>query len=355
MPKSKALISSLLIAICLLVPTIAASQTQPGNADSVTFDAEGTAHITRVVPMPNTISTEAQQWLKQIEHESPQPKNLAEQRAGTDAWRKRDAAEACKRFPVKITETTIAGVPTDIIEPLETPAANKDKVLINLHGGGFITDSGSLIEGVPIANLAKIKVVSVYYRLAPESPFPAAVDDVVAVYKEVLKTYKPHNIGIFGTSAGAILTAEVAAKLKQSGLPLPAALGFFSGLADFSHTADSQQLFALNGFSGSIAPQDPNARHDSPYVGKTHPRDPVLSPLFADLHGFPPTLLVTGTRDMLLSNTSIFHLALLRAGVDARLLVFEAMPHAFWYHFDFPETQECLEMMAQFFDQSVGR
>lgn len=332
-----------------------AQNSAPTNPDSATFDPDGTAHITRQVPMPTTVSPEAQQWLKQIERESPQPHDLAEQRRGTDAWRKFDSAEALKKFPVTVTETTTAGIRTDIIQPLKTPAANKNKVLINLHGGGFITDSGSLIEGIPIANLAKVKVVSVYYRLAPENPFPAAVDDVVAVYKELLKTYKPRNIGIFGTSAGAILTAEVAVKLKQSGLPLPGALGFFSGLADFSRAADSQQLFALNGFSGSIAPQDPNTGHDDPYVGKTDRRDPVLSPLFADLHGFPPTLLVTGTRDALLSNTAIFHLALLRAGVDARLLVYEAMPHAFWYHFSFPETQEALEMMAKFFDEKLGK
>jgi acetyl esterase/lipase len=333
----------------------ATAQISPANPDSATFDPDGAAHVIRLVPMPPTVSPEAQQWLKEIEHESPQPKDLAEQRAGTDAWRKRDSDEARKRFPVKVTETTTAGVRTDIITPLETPEANQHKVLINLHGGGFITDSGSLIEGIPIANLAKIKVVSVYYRLAPENPFPAAVDDVVAVYKELLKTYNPRDIGIYGTSAGAILTAEVAVKLKQLGLPLPAALGIFSGLADFSRPADSQQLFGLNGFSGNLSPQSPDRPHDGSYVGKTDPKDPVLSPLFADLHGFPPALLVTSTRDLLLSNTSIFHRALLRSGVDARLVVFEALPHAFWYHFQLPETQEALEMMAKFFDDNLSR
>lgn len=84
-----------------------------------------------------------------------------------------------------------------------------------------------MIKGVPIANLAKMKVVSVYYRLASENPFPAAVDDVVTVYKELVKDHKPQSIGIFGTSAGAILTAEVAVKFKQAGLPLPGALGMF--------------------------------------------------------------------------------------------------------------------------------
>jgi acetyl esterase/lipase len=191
--------------------------------------------------------------------------------------------------------------------------------------------------------------------LAPENPFPAAVDDVVAIYKELLKSYQPRSIGIFGTSAGAILTGEVAVKLKQSGLPLPGALGMFSTLADFSQPSDSQQLFTLNGFSGTIAPQISDHPHDENYVGKTDPKDPVLSPLFADLHGLPPSLLVTSTRDLLLSNTSIFHRALLRAGVDAQLVVFEALPHAFWYHFQLPETKEALQIMAKFFDDKLGK
>jgi len=224
-----------------------------------------------------------------------------------------------------------------------------------LHGGGFNADSGSLIEGDPIANLAKIKVVSVYYRLAPENPFPAAVDDVVAVYKELLKTYKPGNIGIFGTSAGAILTCEVAVKLKQLGVPLPAALGVFSGLGDFSRVSDSRQLFTLNGFPGDLKPGDPNHPESDAYVGKTDPRDPVLSPLFADWKGMPSTLLVTSSRDILLNDTSTLHRAMLGAGVDARLVVFDALPHAFWYHLDIPETKEALELMAKFFNEKVER
>jgi acetyl esterase/lipase len=343
------------LAAFLLALSASAQITAASDPDSGTFDPDGTAHINRVVPMPATVSPEAQQWLKEIEHEGPQSKDLAEIRSGTDAWRKHDSAEALRLYPVKVEEKTIAGVRTDIITPLDAPDSNQHRVLINLHGGGFISDSGSLIEGIPIANLAKIKVVSVYYRLAPENPFPAAVDDVIAVYKELLKTYQPRSIGIFGTSAGAILTGEVAVKLKQSGLPLPAALGMFSTLADFSRASDSQQLFALNGFSGNLAPQTSDRPHDEQYVGKTDPKDPVLSPLFADLHGFSPCLLVTSTRDLLLSNTSIFHRALLHAGVNSQLVVFEALPHAFWYHFQLPETKEALQIMADFFDRNVGK
>ena len=326
----------------------------PGAAtDSATFDADGTAHITRVVPMPGTLSPEAQKWLESLNHLKYEPETLAERRTGLEKWLAVGSAEAKKHFPVNVEEKTIGGVRTDIITPLEMPAANRGRVLINLHGGGFNGDSGSLIEGIPISNLAKIKVVSVYYRLAPENPFPAAVDDVVAVYKQLLKEYKPKNIGIYGTSAGGILSAEVAVRLKQLGLPLPGALGLFTMMADFSNSGDSVNLFTLNGFPGNLEPHHSGKGTVSEYAGNTDLKDPVLSPLYADLKGMPPSLLVTSTRDLLLSGTTIFHRALLRSGNDAQLVVFEALPHAFWYHFDFPETQECLELMAKFFDQKL--
>jgi monoterpene epsilon-lactone hydrolase len=185
--------------IALAVLNLAAQSNRASQLDSATFDPDGTAHVTRVVPMPATISHEAREWLASLDQQKVgPPESLAERREHTDAWRAKDSAEARKLFPVTVQETTTAGVRTDIITPVAMPEANRTRVLINLHGGGFNSDSGSLIEGVPIANLAKIKVVSVYYRLAPENPFPAAVDDVVAVYKELLKTYKPRGIGIFG-------------------------------------------------------------------------------------------------------------------------------------------------------------
>jgi acetyl esterase/lipase len=332
----------------------ATAQSTPA-ADSASFDPDGTAHVTRVVPMPSTVSPEAKEWLASLTKKKSQTQTLAERRMATDAWRKWGSAEARRLYPINVEETSIAGVRTDIVTPLAMPKENRGRVLINLHGGGFVSDSGSLIEGVPIANLIKIKVVSVYYRLAPENPFPAAVDDVVAVYRELLKTYRPNGIGIFGTSAGAILTCEVTVRLKQLGLPLPAALGAFSVLADFSRPSDSRQIFTLDGFPGLLEPRDPKRAPDDPYPGAIDRRDPVLSPLFADLKGMPPTLLVTSTRDLLLSDTALFHRALLRAGNDAQLVVFEALPHAFWYHFQLPETRECLELMAKFFDQKLGR
>ena len=335
-----------------LCTTLAAQSPQQ---DSATFAADGTTTVTRVIPMPSTISPEAQKWLASLTSLKSGPQTLAERRIATDEWRKKDSAEARKLYPVNIEETSIAGVRADIITPLSTPETNRKRVLINLHGGGFNSDSGSLIEGVPISNLAKTKVVSVYYRLAPENPFPAAVDDVVAVYKELLKTYKPHDIGIFGTSAGATLTAEVAVRLKQLNIPQPAALGMFSVHPDFSRPTDSQEFFGLNGIAGDLQPQDPNRAPEDLYPGTTDRKDPVLSPIFADLSGMPASLLVTSTRDLLLSDTAMFHLALLHAGVDAQLVVFEALPHGFWYHFQMPETKEALQLMADFFDKKVGR
>jgi acetyl esterase/lipase len=345
--------------VCLfaVLAQIVIAQSTPSTPQGFAmFDADGTAHITRVVPMPYAISPEAQKWLSSLAlaPKRSAPETLAERRMHTDAWRAQDSAEARRIYPVNIEETSIAGVRTDIITPLVTPEANRTRVLINLHGGGFNSDSGSLIEGVPIASLAKIKVVSVYYRLAPENPFPAAVEDVVAVYKELLKSYKPQSIGIFGTSAGAILTCEVTVRLKQLGLPLPAALGVFSGLADFSLPGESLQIYTLTGLPGELEPIDPHHPPDDAYVGKTDRKNPVLSPLYADLHGMPRSLLVTSSRDLLLSDTAIFHRGLLRAGNDSQLVVFEALPHAFWYNFGLPETKEALELMARFFDEKVG-
>lgn len=349
--------SAQILILCFAVAGLALAQENSApQKDSATFDADGTAHITRVVPNSKTVSPEAQKWLASLAQHQHGPQTLAERRAGTDAWRIRNSAEAKKLYPVNIEQKTIAGIPTDIITPLSTPQANRDLVLINLHGGGFNSDSGSQIEGIPIANLAKIKVIGVYYRLAPENPFPAAVEDVVKVYKELLKTYQPHHIGIYGTSAGATLTGEVAVQLKQLGLPLPGALGIFSTHSDYSRPGDSYQLFTLSGFPGQLAPRYVDGPSpDEMYVGHSDRKNPVLSPIFADLHGMPPTLLVTGTRDLLLSDTAHLHRAMLAAGDDAQLVVFEAMPHAFWYNFQLPETTEALKLMAKFFDEKLGR
>jgi monoterpene epsilon-lactone hydrolase len=332
-------------------PTTAA---EAPNRDTSYIDEQGAAHVTRVVPVPQTISTQAQRVLGHaVPDQAPVP-SLEERRKGTDEYTALVRKAWDRLCPNQLVEDKIAGVPVRIVTPEGLPEANRDKVLLNLHGGGFNSDSGSYTETIPIASFTRIKVVAVLYRLAPEHPFPAAVDDSVAVYKELLKTYKPEHIVIYGTSAGAIMTAEVAAKLKQLGLPMPAALGIFSGMGDFARNGDSIALYGLRGLSGRLDPPT-SEPHDSYYVGQTDPKDPILSPIYGDLHGLPPTLFVTSTRDIRLSGTVNLHRAYLSAGVDARLVVFDALPHAFWYDPLLPEAQEANHIMADFFVKQLGK
>lgn len=322
--------------------------------DTSYIDAQGTAHVTRVVPVPQDLSPQAQKFIsRQVPDEAP-PQSLAERRASQDANDQRHKAEWTKLCPNTIVETQIAGLPVHIITPEGMPAANNDKVLINLHGGSFNADSGSYAESIPVAGYSKMKVVAVLYRLAPEHPFPAAVDDGIAVYKELLKTYKPNRIAIYGTSAGAALTAEIAVRIKQLGLPMPAALGMFSTVDNFAFMDDSWSVYTLRGFAGHLDPPD-NSTHDPYYVGSTDLKDPVLSPIYADLHGLPPALFISSERDALLSATANLHRAYLRAGIDARLVVFDGLPHAFWYDSTLPESVEASHIMADFFVKELGK
>lgn len=324
------------------------------QADTSVIDAHGTAHVQRVVPVPENLSPQARKWVGKRVSDAPDNQSIAEQRRGTDAWQEKAGAQAKLMYPVNVTLGKIAGVPVRIITPLHVPANKRDRVLLNVHGGGFVVDSGSLTETIPVANLTQTKVIAVLYRLSPENKFPAAVDDAVAVYKALLKKYKPRNMAIYGTSAGAILTPEIAVRLQQLGLPLPAALGVFSGMGDFSRPGDSQAMYALNGLSGYLSVPKPGTQLKE-YVGTTNPRDPVLSPLFADVKGFPPTLFLSSTRDLLLSGTSILQRHFYEAGVTSPMVVFEGLPHAFWNNFDIPESREAFEIQAKFFDKYVGK
>jgi len=333
-------------------PTTAA---EAPTRDTSFIDSEGRAHITRVIPVPAYLSMQSRYWLSLPAPDADTHESLADRRAATDRYTAGAKLEWLKLYPASVTDDRIGGVPVRVVVPDGLPDANKDKVLLNLHGGGFNSDSGSYTESIPIAGMTKIKCVAVLYRLAPEFPFPAALDDAVAVYKELLKTYKPDHIAIYGTSAGAILTGEVAVKLKLLGLPMPAALGIFSGMGDFARTGDSAAMYALGGLRGHLDVPDDATPHDDYYVGKLDPRDPVLSPIYADLHGMPPALFVTSGRDMLLSGTVNLHRAFLNAGDDARLIVYDALPHAFWYSTRLPEALEANHAMADFISTRLAK
>jgi acetyl esterase/lipase len=240
-------------------------------------------------------------------------------------------------------------VPVKLVRGHGLDAASEKRLLINFHGGGFMVDSGSLTETIPIAGLTGIPVIAVMYRMAPEHPFPAAVDDALAVYQDALLHRPPGTIGIYGTSAGAVLTLQLLARIKAEGLPMPAVAGFFSGSGDLAVPGDCE------GYLPSIM-GDRNAPETlNEYCVGTERTDPLLSPIYGDLSGLPPTLLMTSTRDQLLSQTVLADLALRRAGVKTDLRVYEGMLHAFWAWIECPETDDALSAQAKFLSEHLGR
>src|SRR5262249_45674548 len=208
------------------------------------------------------------------------------------------------RHRVHMDELNLEGVPVRTFMP-PLPAPDPRRVLLNLHGGGFIVDAGSVTENVSIAAYARIQVVAVRYRLAPEYPFPAAVDDAELVYRNLLSKHSPEDIGLYGTSAGACLCTQLIVRLRKHGLPLPRAFGFFTGTADLTRSGDSEFFFRPAQEAGDPADQF------AEYVGSSDRSSPEVSPIFTDLRGLPPTLCIAGTRDFLLSQTALFHQALL--------------------------------------------
>lgn len=247
------------------------------------------------------------------------------------------------RYGVDVAKGKVAGVPVRHVVRQGVDAAAEPRLLINFHGGGFMVDSGSLTETIPIAGLTGIPIVSVMYRMAPEHPFPAAVDDALAVYADALQRRSPQSIGVYGTSAGAVLTLQLLARIKAEGLPMPAAGGFFSGSGDLALAGDCE------GYLPSILGERTGPETLDDYCVGTERTDPLLSPVYGDLSGLPPMLLMTSTRDQLLSQTVLADLALRRAGVQVDLRVYEGMMHAFWAWIECPETDVALQAQADFF------
>ena len=336
-------ISSIFIAVALAIGSSAGAQTTPA------LQRDGSVLLgPRSVPVPATISVEARAAMTQ----APIPDlPLPEMREFMRQLGTTSGPVLQARYKVKSRVEKMAGVGVTIVTPDSIPPAKRNRVLLHLHGGAFSLCDGrcSFLEAIPIAGLTQTKVVSVDYSLAPEHVFPVAVDEVVQVYRQLLKTYRPDKIALFGSSAGAILAAETLAKLKQEGLPMPAALGFFSGTADLARPGDSQSLYDARGFSKSSA--IPTADY---YLGATASNDPVASPIYSDLRNFPPTLLMTSTRDVFLSGTSNFERALHAAGVRTELVNFDGLYHTFWLAPDTPEAIEAVRRQADFLDRELG-
>lgn len=232
---------------------------------------------------------------------------------------------------------------------------NKNRVLINLHGGAFRVGSRTIsqIESIPISAIAKIKVISVDYRMAPEFYFPAASDDVIAVYVQLLKEYEPENIGIYGCSAGGLLTAQSIAGISTKHLPTPGAVGMFCGAAAYWSEGDSGNFARmLDGLPKTIA-EDPNFE----YLKKQDLGNPLAFPARSKdlMSRFPPSLLITSTRDLALSSVVYTHSMLIQEGVPAELYVWEGLPHAFFYDSELPQSREMYELTWRFFDRYLGQ
>jgi len=300
-------------------------------------------------PPPHTLSAQAIAYMDGMAKvELPSVIDMAQVRLFANAIQTMLGEEQAKTYPVTISEDVIAGVPVRRIVRSQGKL-NRSKVLLNMHGGGFATDAGSLTENIPIASLSGIEVVAVRYRLSPEHPYPAAIDDALAVYKALLGAYGAGDIGVYGTSAGAVIGPQLMMRLKAEGLPRPGVLGVFSGEADLSTVADSLKIFAKAG-EGQLLTDCKLA-----YVGNADPKDPLVSPIYGDLSFFPPTLCVSSGRDLLLSGTINLNRKLGDEGVITELLIYDALPHAFWSNFVAPESDDAFRRMTDYLVKHLCR
>lgn len=262
-----------------------------------------------------------------------------------------------EKFGVKSEQVTVAGVNCYILTPDNIPEPNRNRLLVHVHGGGYVFAPGEAAtrEAILMAGIGKFKVISIDYRMPPDFPYPAAMDDAMAVWKEVAKTNDPKKMAIFGTSTGGGMTLAMVLRARTEGLPLPAATAPGTPWSDMTKTGDTfftnekvdNILVSNDGWLGEAAKLYANG-HDL--------KDPQLSPIYGDLTGFPPTILTSGTRDLFLSNTVRVHRKLRQAGVVADLHVFEGQSHAQYAGDpDAPETKEHFGELTAFFDRYLAK
>jgi len=374
--KSTYLLSKVFSLICLVFAQVAFAEEVPrigpdGTIKVVSFDLPESAYLSdetraalkryRDVTAKELVAAfgECPAIDKVSASEAPSARRCRAEAFYTTNWYK----NLVNRYKVKIEAKTIGGVFVEEFTPIEGVASdNNQRILINLHGGAFI--SGAVwfgrIESLPVASLGKFRVVSVDYRQAPDHNFPAASEDVAAVYRELLKQYKPENIGFYGCSAGAILTAQSIAWFLEEGLPIPGAAGMNCAGA---YAAIDEKLVKwvrsdsgyLSGAFMGISMEDTYG--SLPYFQTADQTSPLASPGGHDqiLSKFPPTLLTTGTRDYFFSDVVSTHAQLVRLGVEANLHVWEGMEHGFIANPELPESREAYEVITKFFDKHLGR
>ena len=288
------------------------------------------------------------------------PKSAAEWKA-LIAARAQPGAELARRlaerFHLKVEPVTLAGVKAYDITPATLSNANRNRLLMHVHGGGYVFSPGeaALPEALLLAGIGGFRVVSVDYRMPPDAPYPAAMDDALAVWRELIKTNDPRRMAVFGTSTGGGMTLALVLRAKAEGVALPAAIAPGTPWSDLTETGDTYQtnewvdnvLVTWKGWLGRAALL---------YAAGHDLKDPMLSPIYGDFTGFPPAILTSGTRDLFLSNTVRTHRKLRRAGVEADLNVYEGQSHAQYIGDpDAPETKEAVTDIATFFDHHLAR
>ena len=352
-------------ALLALVAPLLLAQNEAPKTD-LGADAPGAIVVPRfVLPFSDYASPEARadfierrkEQAARVRDAAAQPKGTpsGKNRSGNEAWVDRALAAQLRKYPATMTESYIGGVHVRTFVPAGgVSKKNANRLLINLHGGGFTEnwDAGSRIESLPLASIGRVKVISVDYRMAPKFHFPAASEDVASVYRALLKTYRPSSIAVYGCSAGGVLGPQAIAYFQKAGLPMPAALGILSGSLT-RITGDSIfEAAPLAGYAPSKT--DPDALLTAAtggYFNGVSATDPLMWPAASDqvLKRFPPTMLATGVRGVEMSATVQSHLDLVRAGVDARLFLWEGVGHCFMYNPNLPESDQFYHAATRFF------
>jgi acetyl esterase/lipase len=338
------------------------------ESSKVTVDPDGTVHIPRhAVPLSIYMSDEAKRvYVDAVTH--PPALSLAGdivslRKSVDELILQPKLAKAKAAYAVSVEEQTIAGIRVTVVTPRDGVAQNnRDRVLINLHGGGFTLGFGALqlLESIPVAATVKIKVISVDYRLAPEHRFPAASEDIASVYQALLASHNAQSIGLYG---GALVAMSLAWFQKEN-LPNPGAVGIFSpgdviagGDSRFLATPLHPSLFGANKPPPAPLPNPPASLVAQGYIAEADLESPLLTPTVHPqvIAQFPPTLLVTGTRDLFASPVIHLHRQLVKAGVDAELHIWEGMWHGSMQDVDLPESKEMYDGAARFFDTHLAQ
>lgn len=316
----------------------------------------------RTLPVPETVSPQVQKLIAAplrpgwdlLPKSGEEWKPISE--AGA-AGTIRNLPALTERLKVKVEKTTIDGVRAYVVTPQEVAPQNTNRVLIHMHGGCYVLNGGDagLPEAMLMASFGRAKVISVDYRMPPEAYFPAALDDGMTVWKAMLKDTPARNIGIFGTSAGGALALEMVLKAKMDGVPMPGAIAPGTPMSDTTKVGDT--FYTMEKIDNVLVSRDGFCDAGAKvYANGRDLKDPLLSPVYGNMDGFPPTILTSGTRDLLLSNTVRVHRKLRQAGIEAALQVFEGQSHAHYLRDDTaPETREVFEEIALFFDRHMGK